>query len=56
MSPTCQEVLNSSNQRLAISWSDKISFCLGGEKDCNYSQHSIFYEQELPETDYQKAH
>lgn len=25
---TCQEVLNSSNQGLAISWSDKISFGL----------------------------
>lgn len=25
---TCQKVLNSSNQRFAIPWSDKISFCL----------------------------
>ena len=25
---TCQEVLNSSDQRFAVSWSNKISFCL----------------------------
>lgn len=55
MSPTCQEVLNSSNQRFPISRSDKIGFCLGGEKDCAHSQHSIFYEQELLETNHQKG-
>lgn len=45
MSPTCQKVLNSSNQRFPISRSDKVGFCLEGGGDCNYGQRSVFYEQ-----------
>lgn len=53
-SPTCQKVLNSSNQRFPISRSDKVGFCLEGWGDSNYGQRYVFYEQELLEIDLQK--